>query len=185
MADLDINDLEKRMQGALNVLHEEFTGLRTGRASASLLDRVVVNAYGNEMPLNQLASVSVPESRLLVVNVWDRVNAAAVEKGIRDSGLGLNPVSDGQMVRVPVPELSAERRDELAKVANRYGEQARISVRNVRRDGMDQLKKMEKDSEISKDEHHAWGEETQQMTDRFIKEIDGLLAEKEKEIRQI
>jgi ribosome recycling factor len=185
MADLDINDLEKRMQGALNVLHEEFTGLRTGRASASLLDRVVVNAYGNEMPLNQLASVSVPESRLLVVNVWDRVNAAAVEKGIRDSGLGLNPVSDGQMVRVPVPELSAERRDELAKVANRYGEQARISVRNVRRDGMDQLKKMEKDSEISKDEHRAWGEETQQMTDRFIKEIDGLLAEKEKEIRQI
>jgi ribosome recycling factor len=185
MADLDIKDLEKRMQGALNVLHEEFAGLRTGRASASLLDRVVVNAYGNEMPLNQLATVSVPEARLLVVNVWDRSSVAGVEKGIRESGLGLNPVSDGQTVRVPVPELSAERREELAKIANRYGEQARISVRNVRRDGMDQLKKMEKDGDISKDEHHAWGEETQEMTDRFIKEIDGLLAEKEKEIRQI
>ena len=185
MADLDIKDLEKRMQGALNVLHEEFAGLRTGRASASLLDRVVVNAYGNEMPLNQLATVSVPEARLLVVNVWDRSSVAGVEKGIRESGLGLNPVSDGQTVRVPVPELSAERREELAKIANRYGEQARISVRNVRRDGMDQLKKMEKDGDISKDEHHAWGEETKEMTDRFIKEIDGLLAEKEKEIRQI
>ncbi len=185
MADFNMKDLQHRMQGAVNVLHEELAGLRTGRASTSLLDRVVVNAYGSEMPLNQLATVSVPEARLLVVNVWDRGNVSAVEKGIRDAGLGLNPASDGQTVRVPVPELSAERRDELAKVAHRYAEQARVSVRNVRRDGMDQLKKMEKDGDISEDEHHGRADEIQKMTDRVIKDIDALLAEKDKEIRQI
>lgn len=185
MADPDIKSLESRMKGALSVLHEEFAGLRTGRASTSLLDRVVVNAYGSEMPLNQLATVAVPEARLLTVSVWDRANTSAVEKGIREAGLGLNPASDGQTIRVPVPELSSERRDELAKVAHRYAEQARVSVRNVRRDGMDQLKKMEKDGDISQDEHRAWGEEIQKMTDRVIKDIDSLLAEKDQEIRQI
>ncbi|MGE0652026.1 MAG: ribosome recycling factor [Alphaproteobacteria bacterium] len=185
MADFNIKDIESRMQGAVSVLHEEFTGLRTGRASTSLLDRVVVNAYGSEMPLNQVATVSVPEARLLTVSVWDRGNVSVVEKAIRDAGLGLNPASDGQVVRVPVPELSAERREELAKVAHRYAEQARVSVRNVRRDGMEQIKKLEKDGEISQDEHHAWSEEIQKMTDRMVKEIDQHLAEKDKEIRQI
>lgn len=185
MADFNIKDIESRMQGAVSVLHEEFTGLRTGRASTSLLDRVVVNAYGSEMALNQVATVSVPEARLLTVSVWDRGNVSAVEKAIRDAGLGLNPASDGQVVRVPVPELSAERREELAKVAHRYAEQARVSVRNVRRDGMEQIKKLEKDGEISQDEHHAWSEEIQKMTDRMVKEIDQHLAEKDKEIRQI
>jgi ribosome recycling factor len=185
MADFNIKDIESRMQGAINVLHEELTGLRTGRASTSLLDRVVVNAYGSEMPLNQVATVSVPEARLLTVSVWDRGNVSVVEKAIRDAGLGLNPASDGQIVRVPVPELSAERREELAKVAHRYAEQARVSVRNVRRDGMEQIKKLEKDGEISQDEHHAWSEEIQKMTDRMVKEIDQNLAEKDKEIRQI
>jgi ribosome recycling factor len=150
-----------------------------------LLDRVVVPAYGSEMPLNQLATVSVPEARLLTVSVWDRSNVGAVEKAIRDAGLGLNPASDGQIVRVPVPELSAERREELAKVAHRYAEQARVSVRNVRRDGMEQIKKLEKDGEISQDEQRAWSEEIQKMTDRMVKEIDQHLAEKDKEIRQI
>jgi ribosome recycling factor len=185
MADFNIKDIQSRMQGAINVLHEEFTGLRTGRASTSLLDRVVVNAYGSEMPLNQVATVSVPEARLLTVSVWDRGNVSAVEKAIRDAGLGLNPASDGQVVRVPVPELSAERREELAKVAHRYAEQARVSVRNVRRDGMEQIKKLEKDGEISQDEQRAWSEEIQKMTDRMVKEIDQQLAEKDKEIRQI
>jgi ribosome recycling factor len=185
MADFNIKDIQSRMHGAVSVLHEEFSGLRTGRASTSLLDRVVVNAYGSEMPLNQVATVSVPEARLLTVSVWDRGNVSAVEKAIRDAGLGLNPASDGQVVRVPVPELSAERREELAKVAHRYAEQARVSVRNVRRDGMEQIKKLEKDGEISQDEHHAWSEEIQKMTDRMVKEIDQHLAEKDKEIRQI
>jgi ribosome recycling factor len=185
MAEFNITDIQSRMQGAVNVLHEEFSGLRTGRASTSLLDRVVVPAYGSEMPLNQLATVSVPEARLLTVSVWDRSNVGAVEKAIRDAGLGLNPASDGQIVRVPVPELSAERREELAKVAHRYAEQARVSVRNVRRDGMEQIKKLEKDGEISQDEQRAWSEEIQKMTDRMVKEIDQHLAEKDKEIRQI
>lgn len=185
MADPNIKALESRMQGAINVLSEEMAGLRTGRASTSLLDRVVVNAYGSEMPLSQVATVSVPEARLLSVSVWDRGNVSAVEKAIRESGLGLNPASDGQTIRVPVPELSAERREELAKVAHRYAEQARVSVRNVRRDGMDQLKKLEKDGDISQDEQRAWGDEVQKMTDRMIKSIDDLLAEKDQEIRQI
>ncbi len=185
MADFDLKDLEHRMTGAVNVLREELAGLRTGRASVSLLDRVTVNAYGSEMPLNQVGTVSVPEARLLVVSVWDRSNATAVEKAIREAGLGLNPVSDGQAVRVPVPELSAERREELVKVAHRYAEQCRVSVRNVRRDGMDHLKKLEKDGDISQDEQHGFAERVQKMTDRFIKEVDDLLAEKDKEIRQI
>ncbi|HEX9807982.1 MAG TPA: ribosome recycling factor [Alphaproteobacteria bacterium] len=185
MADPDIADLRRRMEGAVSVLHEEFGGLRTGRASASLLDRIVVSAYGSELPLNQVANVSVPEARLIVVNVWDRGNVQAVERAIRESDLGLNPATDGQILRVPIPELSEERREELVKVAHRYAEQARVSVRNVRRDGMDRLRKLEKEGEISKDEHHAWAEEIQEMTDDFVGKIDRVLVEKEKEIRQI
>ncbi len=185
MADPDIDDLQRRMDGALTVLNEEFGGLRTGRASASLLDRVVVSAYGAEMPLNQVASISVPEARMILVSVWDRGNAGFVEKAIRESSLGLNPSSEGQTIRVPIPELSAERREEMVKIAHRYAEQARISIRNVRRDGMDKLKKLEKDGELSSDEHRAWADEIQDMTDRMIARIDKSLTEKEAEIRQI
>lgn len=185
MAEPDIGDIKRRMEGAVSVLEEEFGGLRTGRASVGLLDRVVVNAYGSEMPLNQVASVSVPESRLLLVNVWDKGNVQSVERAIRESDLGLNPVTEGQVMRVPIPELSAERREELVKVAHRYAEQARVSVRNVRRDGMDKLKKMEKGGDLSKDEQHDWGEEIQELTDDFVKRIDAALTQKEEEIRQI
>ncbi|HSR55560.1 MAG TPA: ribosome recycling factor [Alphaproteobacteria bacterium] len=185
MAEPDIADIKRRMEGAVSVLDEEFGGLRTGRASVSLLDRIVVNAYGSEMPLNQVATVSVPEARLLVVNVWDRGNVQAVERAIRESDLGLNPATEGQVLRVPIPELSAERREELVKVAHRYAEQARVSVRNVRRDGMDKLKRMEKEGDISEDEHRAWGDEIQEMTDEYIKRIDTSLADKEDEVRQI
>jgi ribosome recycling factor len=185
MADPDISDLKRRMDGALSVLRSEFAALRTGRASVSLLDRVVVMAYDGEMPITQVATVNVPEPRLLTVNVWDKSLVSAVEKAIRDSGLGLNPSSDGQIVRVPIPELSEERRVELSKIAGKYSEQARVSVRNVRRDGMDDLKKAEKGGEISEDEHRAWGEEIQEMTDALIKEIDAAFAAKEKEILQI
>ncbi len=184
MAEPDISDLKRRMDGAVNVLRSEFGGLRTGRASASLLDRVVVPAYGGEVPIHQVATVNVPEPRLLTVNVWDKSLVGAVEKAIRNSGLGLNPASDGQIVRVPIPELSEERRVELVKIAGKYAEQARVSVRNVRRDGMDTLKRMEKEGEISQDEHHAWSEEIQSLTDERVKEIDETLAGKEKEIMQ-
>ncbi|MEE8123608.1 MAG: ribosome recycling factor [Alphaproteobacteria bacterium] len=184
MAEPDISDLKRRMDGAVNVLRSEFGGLRTGRASASLLDRVVVPAYGGELPIHQVATINVPEPRLLSVNVWDKSLVGAVEKAIRNSGLGLNPASDGQIVRVPIPELSEERRVELVKIAGKYAEQARVSVRNVRRDGMDSLKRMEKESEISQDEHHAWSEEIQSLTDDRVKEIDEALAGKEKEIMQ-
>ncbi len=185
MAEPDIDDIKRRMEGAVSVLDEEFGGLRTGRASASLLDRVVVNAYGSEMPLNQVATVSVPEARLLMVNVWDKGNVHAVERAIQESDLGLNPATEGQVLRVPIPELSAERREELVKVAHRYAEQARVSVRNVRRDGMDKLKKMEKNGDLSQDEQHAWGDEVQEMTDDYVKRIDAALTHKEEDIRQI
>ena len=184
MAEPDISDLKHRMDGAINVLRSEFGGLRTGRASASLLDRVVVPAYGGELPINQVATVNVPAPRLLTVNVWDKSVVPAVEKAIRDSGLGLNPASDGQIVRVPIPELSEERRVELGKIAGKYAEQAKVSVRNVRRDGMDTLKRMEKAGEISQDEHRAWSEEIQSLTDDHVKEIDETLAGKEKEVMQ-
>ncbi len=185
MAEPDIDDIGRRMEGAVSVLDDEFKGLRTGRASVSLLDRIVVNAYDTEMPLNQVATVSVPEARLLLVNVWDKANAAAVERAIRGADLGLNPVTEGQVLRVPIPELSAERREELVKVAHRYAEQARVSVRNVRRDGMDKLKRMEKGGDLSQDEQHAWGDEVQEMTDGYVKRIDDAVTQKESEIRQI
>ncbi len=185
MADPDLSDLQRRMDGAIDALHREFAGLRTGRASASLLEPITVEAYGAAMPLNQVGSISVPEPRMISVQVWDRGLVGAVEKAIRNSGLGLNPMNDGQLVRVPIPALSEERRVELTRIAGKYAEQARVAVRNVRRDGMDTLKRMEKDSEISEDEHHMWGEEVQSMTDEHVKKIDEFLAQKEEEILQV
>ena len=181
----DENDLKRRMDGALEALKREFAGLRTGRASTSLLENVQVNAYGANMPMNQVASVSVPESRLLTVQVWDDGNIKAVEKAIIDSDLGLNPQTEGNLIRVPIPELSEERREEMTKVAAKYAEQGRIAVRNVRRDGMDSLKKLEKDGEISEDEQRARGDDIQQMTDSHISIIDKLLESKEQEIMQV
>ena len=185
MADPDIKDLKRRMHGAIEALKREFGGLRTGRASASLLEPIMVEAYGASMPINQVGSIAVPEPRTVNVQVWDKSLVGAVERAIRDSGLGLNPVTDGQLVRVPIPPLSEERRVEITKIAGKYAEQARVAVRNVRRDGMDTLKKMEKDGEISQDEHHLWADEIQQLTDDHISEIDTLSAQKEEEILQV
>ncbi len=182
---LDLKDLKKRMEGAVKVLKEEFAGLRTGRASASLLEPVQVNAYGAKMPLNQVAAISVPEPRLLSVQVWDNSLVQAVEKAIRESGLGLNPQTQGNVVRVPIPELSAERRKELSRVAHQYAEQARVAVRNVRRDGMDTIKKLEKAHEISEDDARRLADEVQELTNRFIKEIDEILEKKDEEIMQV
>jgi ribosome recycling factor len=173
------------MDGALEALRKEFGGLRTGRASAHLLDQVVVQAYGSSMPLNQVGNVNVPEPRMITVQVWDRGLVREVEKAIRDGGLGLNPASDGQLVRVPIPELSQERRAELSKIAHKYAEQARVAVRNVRRDGMEMLKKQEKDGKISQDEHKGLHDQVQKLTDEHIKKVDETLAAKEKEIMQV
>ena len=178
----DLADLGKRMDSALEVLRKELQGLRTGRASASLLEPITVEAYGTEMPLTQVATVNVPEPRLLTVQVWDRGLVKAVEKAIRNSSLGLNPAVDGQLLRVPLPELTQDRRNELVKVAHKYAEQARVAVRNVRRDGMDHLKQDEKKHEISEDERKRLEHEVQKLTDDTIKEIDETTAAKEKEI---
>ncbi|WCL52609.1 ribosome recycling factor [Gimibacter soli] len=180
-----IKEIDRRMKGANDALKHEFAGLRTGRASASLLEPVVVDLYGSMMPINQVGTISVPEARMLTVQVWDRSAVSAVEKAIRNAGLGLNPMIDGQNVRVPIPELNEERRKELQKVAGKYAEQARVAVRNVRRDGMDMLKKAEKDKAISEDEHKKYSDEVQQLTDRHIKDIDQALAQKEQEIMQV
>ncbi len=185
MSDVNTADLEKRMNGALDVLRKEFAGLRTGRASTSLLEPITVSAYGSDMPLNQVAALSVPEPRMISVQVWDKGMVASVEKAIRTADLGLNPAVDGTLIRVPLPELSEERRVEISKVAGRYAEQARVAVRNVRRDGMDQLKRAEKDGDISKDEHHKTGDQVQQITDNAIKQINDLLAQKEAEIMTV
>jgi ribosome recycling factor len=173
------------MDSAVDVLKKEFAGLRTGRASASLLEPVVVEAYGQTMPITQCGTIGVPEARMLTVQVWDKGLVKAVEKSIRDANLGLNPQADGQLVRVPIPALNEERRKELQKVAGKYSEQARISVRNVRRDGMDGLKKLEKDGHISEDEIKKHEKEIQVMTDEEIKKIDEALHHKEKEIMQV
>ncbi|WP_218128445.1 ribosome recycling factor [Rhodospira trueperi] len=173
------------MDSTLDVLKKEFAGLRTGRAHASLLDPVMVDAYGSSMPLNQVANVNVPEPRMLTVQVWDRSMAKAVEKAIRDAGLGLNPASEGQTIRVPIPPLNEERRAELTKVAGKYAEHARVAIRNVRRDGMDHLKRMEKDGTISQDEHKKHGTEVQTLTDDAIKHVDDALHHKEQEIMQV
>jgi ribosome recycling factor len=180
-----VKDLRRRMEGTLEVLRKEYAGLRTGRASASLLEPVQVDAYGSHMPLNQVGTVSVPEPRLLSVQVWDRSMVKAVEKAIREAGLGLNPQTEGQVIRVPIPDLSEERRRELTKVAAKYAEQARVAVRNVRRDGLEPLKKKEKDGEISQDQHRKLQTEIQHLTDEFIKKVDDILHQKEKEILQV
>ncbi len=185
MADALMKDLRRRMDGAVEALRKEFAGLRTGRASTSLLDQIMVEAYGSTMPLAQCGTVSAPEPRMLTVQVWDKALVKPVEKAIRDGGLGLNPQTDGQMVRVPIPDLNEERRRELVKVAAKYAEQARVSVRNVRRDGIDSLKKLEKDSEISQDEHRRMQAEVQALTDDTIRKIDDSFAQKDKEILQV
>ncbi|HLA21396.1 MAG TPA: ribosome recycling factor [Pseudolabrys sp.] len=178
----DINEIKRRMQGASTVLKTELSGLRTGRASAHLLDPVMVDAYGAEMPLNQVATTSVPEPRLISVNVWDRSLVHAVEKAIINSNLGLSPATEGQTIRLRIPELNEERRKELVKLAHKYAETARVAVRHVRRDAMEVLKKLEKDHKISKDDHDRFSVEVQRATDNGIADIDHLLAAKEKEI---
>lgn len=178
----DKADLKRRMDGAKSVLKSEFGGLRTGRASATLLDPITADAYGSPTPVNQLGTVSVPEPRLISVQVWDKSVVPAVEKAIRESDLGLNPVVEGTLLRIPIPELNEERRQEMVKVAHKYAESARVAVRHVRRDGMEALKKMEKAGEISQDEHHDFADEVQKLTDSAISEIDAALAAKEEEI---
>jgi ribosome recycling factor len=180
----DKADLKRRMHGAVEALKHDLGGLRTGRASVSLLDPVVVEVYGAHMPLNQVGTVSAPEPRMLTVQVWDRSNVSSVEKAIRSAGLGLNPVTEGQLVRLPIPDLTEERRKELAKLAGQYAEKARIAARNVRRDGMDALKADEKKGEIGQDEHKRLETEVQKMTDETIAEIDAAASGKEKEILQ-
>jgi ribosome recycling factor len=178
----DKNDINRRMHGALENLKHDLAGLRTGRASTALLDPIQVEVYGANMPINQVATVSVPEPRTISVQVWDRSNISAVEKAIRNAGLGINPITDGQMIRLPIPDLTEERRKELAKLAGQYAEKARIAVRNVRRDGMDALKTDEKKKEISEDDHKRLDTEVQKMTDDTIKEIDAVAHAKEQEI---
>lgn len=182
---LDMADITRRMDGALKALAAEFAGLRTGRASAGLLEPITVDAYGSTMPITQLANIGVAEARLLTVQVWDATVVKAVENAIRNANLGLNPQTEGQTIRVPLPDLNEERRQELSKVAGKYAEQARIAVRNVRRDGMETLKRMEKDSDISEDEHRTMSHELQKLTDDHVKKIDVTFHEKEQEIMQV
>ena len=183
--DAMLNDLRRRMDGALEVLRKEFGGLRTGRASASLLEPITVAAYGGAMPLNQLATVSVPEARLITVQVWDRAMAKAVDKAIRESGLGLNPQTEGQVIRVPIPDLNEERRRELTRVTAKYAEQARVSVRNIRRDGVELLRRREKEAAISQDQQRKLQHEVQHLTDDYIRRIDEALEQKDREIMQV
>ena len=180
-----ITDLRKRMEGALNSLKHSLNGLRTGRASASLLDPIKVEAYGSLMPLTQVGSVNVPEARLITVQVWDASLTAAVSRAIMDANLGLNPIGEGQVIRIPIPDLSEERRKELSKKGHEYGENAKISIRNIRRDGNEEFKKMEKEKLISEDECHNKCDENQKITDEFIKKIDQAVEEKIKEIMTI
>lgn len=185
MADYDLKDIKRRMDGAVESLKKEFSGLRTGRASVGLLDPIKVEAYGSPMPISQVATVSTPESRMITVQVWDSSLAGAVEKAIRNSSLGLNPVSEGAMLRIPIPPLNEERRAELAKTASSYAENARVAVRNVRRDGMDALKRAEKDGDISEDEQKKQSDLVQKATDAKIGEIDEMLKTKQGEITQV
>jgi ribosome recycling factor len=185
MSGFDINDITRRMDGAVESLKKEFGGLRTGRASASLLDPIKVEAYGTPTPINQVGTVTVPESRMISVQVWDHNLAQAVDKAIRNSSLGLNPVMEGPSIRIPIPPLNEERRAELAKTAGSYAEQARIAVRNVRRDGMDSLKKAEKDGESGEDEQKKRSDQVQKATDAKISEIDEMLRSKQDEITQV
>ena len=183
--EFNLDDVECRMKRAIESLKKEFSGLRTGRASISLLEPVVVEVYGSQTPLNQVGTVSVPEPRMLSVLVWDSANVQAVDKAIREAGLGLNPIMDGNTLRLPIPDLTEERRREMVKLAGKYAEQSRIAIRNVRRDGMDQIKKAEKDNQMSQDEAKEWVGEVQNVTNKSTKIVDRLLTEKEKEIMQV
>ena len=185
MPDPDIDDLKRRMNGAVQVLNDEFAGLRTGRAMPALLEPINVEAYGGRMPLKQVGTIGAPDARLLTVQVWDKSLIAPVEKAIREADLGLNPQTDGMLIRVPIPQLSEERRVEMVRIAGKYAEQARIAVRNIRRDGIDKLKRMEKDGEMSRDEQRAWTDEIQTLTDAAIKTVDEAFAAKEAEILQV
>jgi ribosome recycling factor len=180
-----LTDLTKRMDGAITTLQKEFASLRTGRASTNLLDSVMVDAYGSMLPMNQVGNVTSPEPRMLNVTVWDKGMVKAVEKAIRESDLGLNPQIDGSLIRVPIPALSEDRRKELVKIAHKYAEAAKVAVRNVRRDGMDDLKKQEKDKKISEDEHRKQSEQIQKLTDEYVKKVDDLLVVKEKDILSV
>src|SRR5579863_5610525 len=179
------DEMDRRMNGAVATLKSELAGLRTGRASAALLDPVKVEAYGNTVPINQVGTISTPEARMITVQVWDRGLSKAVDKAIREAGLGLNPQTEGQTIRVPIPELNQERRRELTRVAAKYAEDARIAVRHVRRDGVEALRRLEKDGDISQDEHRKVEKDVQQLTDDHIKRIDETLAQKDKEILQV
>lgn len=181
----DLADMERRMRTAIEALKRELSGLRTGRASPNLLDPVMVNVYGQKMPLNQVGSVSVPEPRMIAVHVWDKAAVPAVDKAIREANLGLNPIVDGNIIRLPIPPLTQERRQELVKLAHKYAEQSRVAIRNVRREGMDLLKKLEKDGKMSQDEHRANSTKVQELTDKLIKEVDQILANKEAEINKV
>ncbi len=183
--DFDMKDLRRRMEGAVAALKTEFGGLRTGRASAALLEPVKVDAYGTETPINQVGTISVPEPRMISVQIWDKSLVGAIDKAIRNAGLGLNPVVDGVNLRIPIPPLNEERRAELAKLAGKYAEEARVAARNVRRHAMDQLKRLEKDNVISEDEHKSRADDVQKLTDEYVKSIDEQLKTKEEEIMQV
>ena len=182
---MDLKDTERRMEGAVSALENDFAGLRTGRASTSMLDPVMADVYGSKMPINQLGNISVPESRLLTVQVWDQAAVESVEKAIRESELGLNPQTEGNLIRIPIPDLSADRREELAKVASKYAEQARVAIRNVRRDSIDTARKLEKDGEFGEDERHGLESKIQKMTDDFVSKVDMMLSSKENDIKTV
>jgi|TARA_B100001079_G_scaffold190665_1_gene164479 ribosome recycling factor len=185
MSEINKDDLIKRMDGAISSFNSDLTGLRTGRASTNMVDGIMIDAYGQKMPIDQVGSISVPEARMISIQVWDKGLVIAVEKAIHESGLGLNPQVDGELIRIPIPELNEERREELSKIAGKYAEQSRIAIRNVRRDGMDEIKKIEKDGTVGKDRAIDLSNEVQELTDDYIKKIDEMLSQKENEIRQV
>ena len=185
MNEINKDDLVKRMDGAINSFSGDLVGLRTGRASTNMVDGILVDAYGQKMPIDQVGSISVPEARMISIQVWDKGLVIAVEKAIHESGLGLNPQADGELIRIPIPELNEERREELSKIAGKYAEQSRVAIRNVRRDGMDEIKKIEKDGTVGKDRAVDLSNEVQELTDDYIKKIDEMLSQKENEIRQV
>ena len=185
MNEINKDDLVKRMDGAINSFSSDLIGLRTGRASTNMVDGILVDAYGQKMPIDQVGSISVPEARMISIQVWDKGLVIAVEKAIHESGLGLNPQTDGELIRIPIPELNEERREELSKIAGKYAEQSRVAIRNVRRDGMDEIKKIEKDGTVGKDRAVDLSNEVQELTDDYIKKIDEMLSQKENEIRQV
>ena len=185
MSEINKDDLVKRMDGAINSFNGDLVGLRTGRASTNMVDGILVDAYGQKMPIDQVGSISVPEARMISIQVWDKGLVIAVEKAIHESDLGLNPQADGELIRIPIPELNEERREELSKIAGKYAEQSRVAIRNVRRDGMDEIKKIEKDGIVGKDRAVDLSNEVQELTDDYIKKIDEMLSQKENEIRQV